>query len=58
MAEAGLHPAAVSARLVGGCWAVPVGWDGTLHDLPSGYTDALRFVTRNGKPSTRPAAAS
>ena len=28
-------------RLVGGCWAVPVGWDGTVYDLPSGYTDAL-----------------
>jgi hypothetical protein len=28
-------------RLVGGCWAAPVHWDGTVHDLPSGYTDAL-----------------
>jgi hypothetical protein len=28
-------------RLVGGCWAVPVRWDGTVADLPSGYTSSL-----------------
>ena len=29
-------------RLVGGCYGVPIRWDGTVEDLPGGYTDALR----------------
>lgn len=28
-------------RLVAGGWAVPVCWDGTVADLPGGYTDSL-----------------
>ncbi|WP_433162586.1 hypothetical protein [Kribbella sp. CA-247076] len=33
-------------RLIAGCWGVPIAWDGTIGDLPGGYTDALaRAVT-------------
>jgi len=28
-------------RLIAGCWGVPLAWDGTVADLPGGYTDAL-----------------
>ena len=27
--------------LVGGCWAVPIAWDGSLDELPAGYTASL-----------------
>lgn len=29
------------SRLVGGCWAVPIAWDGSVDELPSGYTASL-----------------
>lgn len=33
-------------RLVAGCWGVPIAWDGTVDDLPGGFTDAMvRAVT-------------
>ncbi|MGZ0150803.1 hypothetical protein ACXJJ3_27340 [Kribbella sp. WER1] len=33
-------------RLIAGCWGVPLAWDGTVADLPGGFTDALaRSVT-------------
>lgn len=33
-------------RLIGGCWGVPIAWDGTIDDLPGGFTDTLaRSVT-------------
>lgn len=33
-------------RLIAGCWGVPIAWDGTLADLPGGFTDSLgRSVT-------------
>jgi hypothetical protein len=33
-------------RLIAGCWGVPIAWDGTVDDLPGGFTDALvRSVT-------------
>jgi GNAT superfamily N-acetyltransferase len=28
-------------RLIGGCWGVPLAWDGTVADLPGGFTDSL-----------------
>lgn len=28
-------------RLVGACYGVPIVWDGTVEDLPAGYTDSL-----------------
>ena len=28
-------------RLIAGCWGVPIAWDGTVDDLPGGFTDAL-----------------
>lgn len=28
-------------QLVGGCWAVPIAWDGSLDELPAGYTASL-----------------
>ncbi|MFF1816071.1 hypothetical protein ACFVWG_02160 [Kribbella sp. NPDC058245] len=37
---------AVNDRLLAGCWGVTLAWDGTVADLPDGYTDALgRSVT-------------
>lgn len=34
-------------RLLAGCWGVPLAWDGSIGDLPGGYTDALaRAVTQ------------
>lgn len=34
------------SRLIAGCWGVPLAWDGTVEDLPGGFTDALaRSVT-------------
>src|SRR4051812_31359874 len=33
-------------RLIAGCWGVPIAWDGTVADLPGGFTDAMgRAVT-------------
>lgn len=33
-------------RLIAGCWGVPIAWDGTVPDLPGGFTDTLaRSVT-------------
>ncbi|MEV4261103.1 hypothetical protein [Kribbella sp. NPDC049584] len=33
-------------RLIAGCWGVPIAWDGTVADLPGGFTDSLaRAVT-------------
>lgn len=33
-------------RLIAGCWGVPIAWDGTVSDLPGGFTDSLgRSVT-------------
>ena len=33
-------------RLIAGCWGVPLAWDGTIADLPGGFTDSLaRSVT-------------
>ncbi|MET7277747.1 hypothetical protein ABZS29_05900 [Kribbella sp. NPDC005582] len=33
-------------RLAAGCWGVTIAWDGTIADLPAGYTDTLgRAVT-------------
>lgn len=33
-------------RLIAGCWGVPLAWDGTVEDLPGGFTDSLaRSVT-------------
>ncbi|MFD7156856.1 hypothetical protein ACFV9C_19805 [Kribbella sp. NPDC059898] len=33
-------------HLIAGCWGVPLAWDGTVEDLPGGFTDALaRSVT-------------
>ena len=33
-------------RLIAGCWGVPLAWDGTVADLPGGFTDSLaRSVT-------------
>ncbi|MGW7679562.1 hypothetical protein ACWGID_02400 [Kribbella sp. NPDC054772] len=33
-------------RLIAGCWGVPLPWDGTVADLPGGFTDSLaRAVT-------------
>lgn len=33
-------------RLIAGCWGVPIAWDGTVADLPGGFTDSLgRSVT-------------
>jgi hypothetical protein len=35
-----------SGRLIAGCWGVPIAWDGTVDDLPGGFTDSLaRAVT-------------
>ncbi|MFI7061910.1 hypothetical protein ACIBL3_13070 [Kribbella sp. NPDC050124] len=35
-----------SGRLIAGCWGVPIAWDGTVDDLPGGFTDAMvRAVT-------------
>ncbi|MEU8222720.1 GNAT family N-acetyltransferase [Kribbella sp. NPDC048915] len=35
-------------RLIAGCWAVPLAWDGTVEDLPGGFTDSLaRSVTEH-----------
>ncbi|TDD26697.1 hypothetical protein E1218_12715 [Kribbella turkmenica] len=28
-------------RLIAGCWGVPIAWDGTVGDLPGGFTDSL-----------------
>ncbi|HET6296972.1 MAG TPA: hypothetical protein VFG33_26535 [Kribbella sp.] len=28
-------------RLIGGCWGVPLAWDGSVEDLPGGFTDSL-----------------
>jgi hypothetical protein len=28
-------------RLIGGCWGVPLLWDGTVEDLPGGFTDSM-----------------
>jgi hypothetical protein len=28
-------------RLIAGCWGVPIAWDGTVEDLPGGFTDSL-----------------
>ncbi|MFI6828782.1 MULTISPECIES: hypothetical protein [unclassified Kribbella] len=28
-------------RLIAGCWGVPLAWDGTVEDLPGGFTDSL-----------------
>ncbi|WP_350280837.1 hypothetical protein [Kribbella sp. HUAS MG21] len=28
-------------RLIAGCWGVPLAWDGTVADLPGGFTDSL-----------------
>ncbi|NEA36215.1 hypothetical protein [Streptomyces sp. SID13031] len=28
-------------RLIGGCWGVPLAWDGTPADLPGGFTESL-----------------
>ncbi|WP_112249054.1 GNAT family N-acetyltransferase [Kribbella monticola] len=28
-------------RLIAGCWGVPIAWDGTVADLPGGFTDSL-----------------
>ncbi|ADB35216.1 hypothetical protein Kfla_6213 [Kribbella flavida DSM 17836] len=34
-------------RLIAGCWGVALAWDGTVADLPGGYTDSLaRAVTQ------------
>lgn len=30
-----------SDELAAACWAVPIHWDGTLADLPAGYSDSL-----------------
>lgn len=30
-----------SDELVAACWAVPISWDGTVADLPAGYSDSL-----------------
>jgi len=33
-------------RLIAGCWGVPIAWDGTVEDLPAGFTGTLaRAVT-------------
>jgi GNAT superfamily N-acetyltransferase len=33
-------------RLIAGCWGVPIAWDGSVADLPGGFTDSLvRAVT-------------
>jgi GNAT superfamily N-acetyltransferase len=33
-------------RLIAGCWGVPIAWDGTVEDLPGGFTESLaRSVT-------------
>ncbi|TCO49419.1 hypothetical protein EV646_103397 [Kribbella antiqua] len=33
-------------RLIAGCWGVPIAWDGTVEDLPGGFTGSLgRAVT-------------
>jgi GNAT superfamily N-acetyltransferase len=33
-------------RLIAGCWGVPLAWDGTVEDLPGGFTESLaRSVT-------------
>jgi GNAT superfamily N-acetyltransferase len=33
-------------RLIAGCWGVPIAWDGTVAELPGGFTDTLaRSVT-------------
>jgi len=35
-------------RLIAGCWGVPIAWDGTVEDLPGGFTDSLsRSVTEH-----------
>ena len=37
-------------RLIAGCWGVPIAWDGTVDDLPGGFTDTLaRSVHRGGR---------
>jgi hypothetical protein len=37
-----------SRRLIAGCWGVPLAWDGTVEDLPGGFTDSLaRSVTEH-----------
>jgi len=28
-------------RLIAGCWGVPIAWDGSVEDLPGGFTDSL-----------------
>jgi GNAT superfamily N-acetyltransferase len=30
-----------AGRLIAGCWGVPIAWDGTVDDLPGGFTDSL-----------------
>jgi hypothetical protein len=33
-------------RLIAGCWGVPISWDGSVADLPGGFTESLaRAVT-------------
>lgn len=41
-------------QLVGGCWGVPLTWDGTIDDLPGGFTDSLARSVGQHEPGIRP----
>ena len=43
-----------SGRLVGGCYGVPIAWDGTVEDLPEGYTDSLARSVNGHEEGIRP----
>ena len=44
--------------VVAGGWAVPIAWDGTLDDLPSGYDDALIRAVQGRQAGIEPTTLS
>lgn len=43
-------------RVVAGGWGVPIAWDGTLGDLPSGYDEALVRAVEGREAGSSPRA--
>ena len=41
-------------RLIAGCWGVPIAWDGSVDDLPGGFTDALARSVEGHEAGTAP----
>lgn len=41
-------------RLIAGCWGVPIAWDGTVEDLPGGFTDSLARSVDSYEAGTEP----